>query len=235
MNQIREIWKFLTGVLRHWLPLLTGGIIAVSILLWEHSSQTAISWNRFLRIIFAALAVACYLTWRDEYRRRVKAEVALRKSGATLTGSIDAAYYREGAAKPGNPSKRDIDIYVKSTIVNRSSTPITIRDYAIELSRDGNYIAGYPRQDCSKWRLKEDAREEAFDVDTLEKLKRNPLKQGVQKEMWTLFKVARFSFSSVTNFTLTLKITDAFGEDHVIGPAPSPSWIRSGISLVPKQ
>jgi hypothetical protein len=232
---IGEIRKFVAGVLRHWHPLLTGGIFAVFILLWEHNSRTTISWEWTLRIIFTALGVACYLTWRGEYRRRVAAESALGETGAHLTGSIDAAYYREGATKPGNPSKRDIDIYVKSTIVNKSSTPITIRDYEINLSRAGNHFTGYLRKDYSKWRLKEEGREGDFDVDTLEKLKQNPLKQGIQKEMWTLFKVTGFDLKSLTDFTLTLSITDAFDKEHKIGPAPSSPWITSGVSLIPRQ
>jgi hypothetical protein len=224
---IREIWKFLTGVFRHWGPLLTGGVFAVSILLVEHFSGKPLSWQAISRIMLVALGVACYRTWRDEYRKRVKAESLLRKTGANLTGSIDAAYYREGAAKPGNPSKRDFDIYLKSTIVNKSPTPITIRDYVIDLSRDGYYVTGYPREDYLKWRLREVGREGDFDLDKLEKLKKIPLKQGIQKEVWTLFKVARFPFDTVTTFTLTLSITDAFGEVHVNGPAPShPGSIR---------
>jgi hypothetical protein len=231
---LREPWKFLIAVVSHWGPLLTGGVFAVSIFVLEHKSGKPLSFRVISGIMLAALGIACYRAWRDEYRKRVKAESLLRKAGANLTGSIDVAYYHEGAAKPGNPSKRDFYIYVKSTIVNKSSTPITIRDYVIELRHDEIYVAGYPREDYLKWRLREVGREGDFDLDELEKFKKIPLKQGIQKEVWTMFKVARFSFNTVTTFTLTLSITDAYGEVHVIGPPPSPPWITSGITLVPR-
>lgn len=63
----REFWMFIPNVIEHWAALLTGGVIAFSIFMYEHRKQEAISWRILVTILGVALFISCFLAWHDEH------------------------------------------------------------------------------------------------------------------------------------------------------------------------
>lgn len=79
---ISEFWMFVFNTLAHWLSLLTGGIIALSIFLVEHYKNKSISWRALLLIMGTSLFISSFLAWRDEHQN----SELLKVEKATLVG-----------------------------------------------------------------------------------------------------------------------------------------------------
>jgi hypothetical protein len=64
--------------MRHWIPLLTGGVGMAIVGLYEHRTSDTVSWSIYVLIAFATFIVSCYFAWRVEYRSRIKHEERTR-------------------------------------------------------------------------------------------------------------------------------------------------------------
>lgn len=64
-----EFLKFGSEVFSHWQSLLTGGIIAVAILIYESLAKKSLTWRALLYVMGLALLISCFLAWRDEFHR----------------------------------------------------------------------------------------------------------------------------------------------------------------------
>jgi putative effector of murein hydrolase LrgA (UPF0299 family) len=73
-----DIRQFILSLMRHWIPLLTGGVGMAIVGLYEHRTIAAVSWSIYVSIAFATFIVSCYFAWRVEYRSRIQHEERTR-------------------------------------------------------------------------------------------------------------------------------------------------------------
>ena len=72
-----DLVSFIKAVGKHWLVLLTGGVIAAIEGALEHSTGTTLPGWAYWTVALFALFAACFLAWRDEHRGRGRAESRL--------------------------------------------------------------------------------------------------------------------------------------------------------------
>ncbi len=73
---------------RHWIPLISGGVITAALIVLERSLETSLPWPYYYPIFLFFLLYSCFAAWRDE--NRVRAELAARaepKLSIHFTGS----------------------------------------------------------------------------------------------------------------------------------------------------
>lgn len=58
---------FIVNVLANWQAIVTGGVIAVVILLIEHRLNRNLTWKVLWYVLGGALFVSCFLAWHDEH------------------------------------------------------------------------------------------------------------------------------------------------------------------------
>jgi hypothetical protein len=71
-----SLLQFIGAVFSQWVALMTGGLIAFGLALWERW-YGRISWGRYIAVLVVTVFVACYLTWFDEHQKRVSIECRL--------------------------------------------------------------------------------------------------------------------------------------------------------------
>jgi hypothetical protein len=69
---LSDLGSFLFALWDHWQALVTGGLIAVVIVLVERRRDKPLSWRSFLIVMGIALLWACFGAWRDEHVERGK-------------------------------------------------------------------------------------------------------------------------------------------------------------------
>jgi hypothetical protein len=70
-----EFWMFIVNVLSNWQAIVTGGVIAVAILLIEHKINRNLTWKFLWYILGVALFVSCFLAWHDEHHNAEELKV----------------------------------------------------------------------------------------------------------------------------------------------------------------
>lgn len=98
-----ELWLFFLNVIAHWQALLTGGLLALAILIYEHRNGKNVSWRFLLSLMGMALFVSCFLAWHDEHHN---SEV-LEHDKSKLTGQRDALQAKLDDKQKENDSLRD--------------------------------------------------------------------------------------------------------------------------------
>ena len=80
---------FLVNVVQHWQSLLTGGLIAMAVFIYEHKKGKSVPWRVLVGIMGLCLFISCYLAWHDEHQN----SEALKRDKAKLTsdkGALEA-------------------------------------------------------------------------------------------------------------------------------------------------
>jgi hypothetical protein len=75
-----KLWLFFWAVADHWVVLVTGGVVTACLTVLQSWRGKPFSWRFTKWVLFAFIALACFLAWRDEYDRaqnlsEVKAEL----------------------------------------------------------------------------------------------------------------------------------------------------------------
>ncbi len=136
-----ELRLFFWSVLTHWFSLLTGGAIAVMILLWEHYQNRSIRWRWMVRVMTFALFISCFLAWR-ELHERVKPREIDWKTAITLRNFLPATTLLYG--KPVRPctvkvSAKDENLYLRNQlvkIITLNDSPCRIVDPDMDAAPD---------------------------------------------------------------------------------------------------
>ena len=81
---LTEFWTFIANVLANWLATVTGGIIAVIILLIEHRTGRSVTWKALWSLLGFGLFVSCFLAWHNEHRN---SEVLIKEK-ASISGQL---------------------------------------------------------------------------------------------------------------------------------------------------
>ena len=85
---LSDLKCFIFAVCRHWIPLISGGVITAALIVLEHRLETSLPWPYYYPIFLFFLLYSCFAAWRDE--NRVRAELAARaepKLSIHFTGS----------------------------------------------------------------------------------------------------------------------------------------------------
>jgi hypothetical protein len=61
------IWRFIGAVIAHWVSLMTGGAIALALVLYERTSGTEVALSVYWAIAAFTVVAATFFAWRDEY------------------------------------------------------------------------------------------------------------------------------------------------------------------------
>ena len=64
-----EFWPFAVSVASHWVSLLTGGIIVLTIGVWERLTRKSVPRQLYFAIMGSALFISCFLAWREEHSK----------------------------------------------------------------------------------------------------------------------------------------------------------------------
>ena len=64
---LNEFWLFVVNVAYHYPSLVTGGVIALGIMLYERIRRKNIPWQIFLVVMGSAVFLSCFLAWHDEH------------------------------------------------------------------------------------------------------------------------------------------------------------------------
>lgn len=91
---MKEVWRFVRLVAQHWVTLMSGGIVMVAIAFYERRSGRDAPFYVFLIIAFAFIVWACFLAWRDEYRKRLTAEQSVIEIKDSKRAKIEEEYSR---------------------------------------------------------------------------------------------------------------------------------------------
>ena len=57
--------QFLGSIFRHWLVLMSGGFVIVSLGIYERWQSANVSWSRYLVIIMVLIVFSAFLSWRE--------------------------------------------------------------------------------------------------------------------------------------------------------------------------
>jgi predicted nucleic acid-binding protein len=79
---MRETRRFFRLVLRHWIVLTGGSLVALILLVWQIFTGKPVQWWAYAVIAVSTLFVSCFLAWKVEYVSRVKAEQQLAEEKA---------------------------------------------------------------------------------------------------------------------------------------------------------
>jgi hypothetical protein len=71
---VKDIWQFFIGIIRHWIPLITGGSITAALGVLEHKTGSSVPWSWYAAILLLFFFFSCFSAWRDEYRKRITLE-----------------------------------------------------------------------------------------------------------------------------------------------------------------
>jgi len=69
-----EIWRFVCAVGGHWVSLMTGGLIALALVLYERNAGNEVALPVYWAIAAFTVLAATFLAWRDQYQSREQAE-----------------------------------------------------------------------------------------------------------------------------------------------------------------
>lgn len=72
-----SLWEFLRAVLRQWILLLSGGVLIVSLGIYERISQKQIPLAYYERLLGVFFLIACYRAWLREHHRVRRARVSV--------------------------------------------------------------------------------------------------------------------------------------------------------------
>jgi cell division protein FtsB len=64
---LHEFWLFVVNVACRYPPLVTGGVIALVIMLYERIRKKVVPRKIFLAVMGSALFLSCFLAWHDEH------------------------------------------------------------------------------------------------------------------------------------------------------------------------
>jgi len=99
-------WSFLKAIKNHWITLMSGGAITVAVALYERWSRQNIPTWIYVSILIFFLFCACYLAWRDEQRRRMKAEQHLTEERESKQSKFSASIHQVFSGDMPQPSGR---------------------------------------------------------------------------------------------------------------------------------
>lgn len=93
-----DLGLFLFALWDHWQALVTGGLLAVFMMLVERARKKPLSWKVFAAIMAVALLWSCFAAWRDEHaelanlsaQERSETEIVKKEIGG-LKGDLKAA------------------------------------------------------------------------------------------------------------------------------------------------
>jgi hypothetical protein len=71
---MHDIWRFARGLVRHWIPLVTGGAIMAGLGVLEHKTGSTLPWPYYGTVFFLFFLYSCFAAWRDEYQRGTELE-----------------------------------------------------------------------------------------------------------------------------------------------------------------
>jgi hypothetical protein len=75
---VNDLWAFLAALWRHWLAIVTAGVVGLVLLVVEKWRQKDIPTRVYLMIAAGAMIFASFLSWRTEFRARKKADLDLK-------------------------------------------------------------------------------------------------------------------------------------------------------------
>jgi len=70
-------WRFICAVAGHWVSLMTGGILALALVLYERITGADVPLSVYWAIAAFTVFAWTFLAWRDEYLGREQAEKQL--------------------------------------------------------------------------------------------------------------------------------------------------------------
>lgn len=79
-----DLWYYLLAVVRHWVTIVTGGIIVAVLGIWEHLSGRGVSNEYYACVVLIFIFYSCFSAWRDEFRahkdlaNKAKAKLSLQ-------------------------------------------------------------------------------------------------------------------------------------------------------------
>jgi hypothetical protein len=153
------IWRFICAVVKHWVSLMTGGILALALVLYERTTGADVPLSVYWVIAAFTVVAATFLAWWDEYlgreraakqlddresRRRIRTELAtLMSDGQTLVDRYDKAQ---------RPTEQEVlqwadsvERYLRANL-DESFVP-RFRDQSVD---DGLYRVG-PAAESKRW------------------------------------------------------------------------------------
>jgi hypothetical protein len=84
-------WHFICAVAGHWVSLMTGGIIALALVLYERISGAEVLLSIYWAIAAFTVFAATFLAWRDEYLGRERAEKQIKDREKRRTIRVELA------------------------------------------------------------------------------------------------------------------------------------------------
>jgi hypothetical protein len=213
--------QFTAYVGKHWVELMSGGIITVALALTERLSGRSIPFYVYLIVIFVFILLACFRAWVQKNAELTKAEEELAKAKADLdkqkpcfNGSIEMIL---GGVTHGvvNDYHLGCEIMVLTYFANNHPAPTSIVDIHLDITiGEKTYNADLRSSVC---RI---SFSDVFRVESLQACLDSPAAQG------KLFRGRlHFSFNDVlikdTDQVRVQKlvIKDTFGIDHEIRPS----------------
>ncbi len=126
-----DLGFFLLAMWGKWQALLTGGVLAVLVMLIERVRKKPLSWATFGTIMGIALLWSCFLAWRDEHATLIRLTNQERMETDKLNGDIGELRADLKAARTSSVEKdkriADLQLLLDQRPKEQRLPPITIR------------------------------------------------------------------------------------------------------------
>src|ERR1017187_8346972 len=89
-----ELWMFIVAVFHYWQSLLTGGAIAIVIMIYERKNNKPLRWDVIAGVMVAALFISCFFAWKDQHgaadseSREISRLAGMQQADATQIGNL---------------------------------------------------------------------------------------------------------------------------------------------------
>lgn len=129
---VKEFWAFIDSVRQHWKAAVTGSLlIAVPMAVWDRlHPERAISALVYIAVVIVFLLLAIFRAWRDQHRRAVVAEEALKPVLEFYRDPQANPYYEEFKLSEGRVTR-----YLRVAIRNRGASDVLHARVVIEASK----------------------------------------------------------------------------------------------------
>jgi len=123
-----DLTAWLISVGQQWTALLTGGAIAVLILIWERARKDAINWRVFRWILVGTVVVAAFFSWRQ------------LRSEATLNIVVDGTVIFTAAADAKGQLIPTFTFAVIPVAITNMGPPTVCHNWGAFVTVNGNQV-----------------------------------------------------------------------------------------------
>ncbi|HEX8136449.1 MAG TPA: hypothetical protein VF544_02555 [Pyrinomonadaceae bacterium] len=211
-----DLWAFILAVLSNWVALMSGGIISVSLALWErHRKKNIPSKWYWALIAFFFVLLATFLAWRNERATLTQTQKELadakKQKDFSLNGQIEKVIIDEGADVKG------AQIFLLLSVRNIGDRPSIAEKYKLRIETVNFQDSGEAQTIDKEYSLMD--KTEKIIVrpeESLIKKTNSPIPVGQRESGWLRFVVPHVKPDSIRQLSVnfTVFFTDVSGKAY---------------------